>query len=268
MHALRLATTLDIPLKILHVIKAPTDHPRMAADSRYLRSLKTAALLELGRLTRMAEDGGASARPLLLYGDPRVCILDTVGRTRVVMIVMGTEGRTGWDRLRTGSTAEGIVREALCPVLTVHGGLAGDEFRRPAKVRFKRLLVATDFSRASESALQIVRSLAPKLRAAIRIVHVTQASSRSGQADRMLAEHVRDLRSHGIEAEGVCVPGEPVETILAQAAAYQADLLAIGTSGRKGLGGMVLGGVAAALLKRAGCPVLTVSTRARIGKHI
>jgi len=39
---------------------------------------------------------------------------------------------------------------------------------------------------------------------------------------------------------------------------YPADLLAVGTSGRRGLSRLILGSVAEALIKRAGCPVLTV----------
>jgi universal stress protein A len=74
----------------------------------------------------------------------------------------------------------------------------------------------------------------------------------------MLAALLRSLRGDGVEADGVCIPGEPVEVVLTQAAAYQADLLAVGTSGRRGLNRLVLGSVAEALLKRAGCPVLTV----------
>lgn len=73
----------------------------------------------------------------------------------------------------------------------------------------------------------------------------------------MITRQVRELQNDGLEAEEACVPGEPVETILAQAAAYQADLLVVGTSGRRGISRLVLGSVAEALIKRAGCPVLT-----------
>lgn len=258
LHATKLTTALGAQLTILHVIKTPTDPSNAVSDSRSLRSLRTSALLELGRLVRIAREGGVSAQPLLRYGDPTGCILETAARIHADVIVMGTEGRTGWDRLRIGSTAGGLVRGAPCPVLTVHGGLAGDVFRHPSKVRLRRVLVATDFSRDADSALRIVRGLAPKLQATVHVVHASQSSPASRHAEHMVGEQVRDLRDGGVEAEGVCVPGEPVETILTQAAAYQADLLAVGTSGRRGLSRMVLGSVAEALIKRAGCPVLTV----------
>jgi universal stress protein A len=73
----------------------------------------------------------------------------------------------------------------------------------------------------------------------------------------MITRQVRELQNAGIEAEGNSVQGAPIEAILRQAATYQTDLLVVGTSGRRGLSRMVLGSVAEALIKRAGCPVLT-----------
>jgi len=258
LHGVKLATALGTRLDIVHVIKTPTDRSGAAPDSRYLRSLRTAALLELGRLLRTAREGGATAQPLLLYGDPIGCIVEAAKRTHAGLIVMGTEGRTGWDRLRLGSTAEALVRQAPCPVLTVHGGLAGDLARHPARVRLRRLLVATDFSRSAAAALRIVSGLALTLRASVRLVHVCDPAADGTRAERKVAALVDDLRHCGLEAEGRCLAGEPVEIILAQAAGWQADLIAVGTSGRRGLNRLVLGSVAAVVLARAGCPVLTV----------
>lgn len=258
LHAVKLATALGARLEIVHVIKIPPDRSGSAPDSRYLRSLKTAALLELGRLVRVARDGGASAQPLLRYGDPVSCILESVERTHAGLIVMGTEGRTGWDRLQLGSTAQAIVREAPCPVLTVHGGLAGDLVRHPARVRLDRWLLATDFSPSADAALRAVSALAAGLTAKVRVVHAAEAEAASKKAQRMLRKLVEALRREGIEGEGECLPGDPVETILSQAARWQVDAIAVGTQGRRGLSRVALGSVAEAVLRRAGCPVLVV----------
>lgn len=125
-----------------------------------LRGLKTAALLELGRLARTAREASARAEPRLQYGVPHSYILDHAKQVHVEMIVMGTEGSIGWDRLRLGSTAQAVIREAPCPVLAVHGGLAGDLARHPARVSLRPLLAATDFSSCAESALRSVARLA------------------------------------------------------------------------------------------------------------
>lgn len=56
---------------------------------------------------------------LLLEGDPTTAILDTAKEKGADLIVMGTHGWRGLTRLLMGSVAEGVLRGAACPVLTV-----------------------------------------------------------------------------------------------------------------------------------------------------
>jgi nucleotide-binding universal stress UspA family protein len=267
LHGVKLATVLKVPLHIVHVIKVPVDRSDAASDSRVLRSLRTSALVELGRLVRIAQEDGAFAEALVRYGDPVSCIVEAAKTTVAGMVVMGTEGRIGWDRLQLGSTAAALVREAPCPVLTVHGGLAGDVARHQARVRLRRLLVATDFSRHANAALRLVSRLALNLGASVRLVYVRDLSSDAGRAERSVEAQVRDFRRGGLDVDGRCVGGETVEMILAEAAAWQADLIAVGTRGRRGLHRLTLGSVAEELLRRAGCPVLTVRAPCAGGKR-
>jgi nucleotide-binding universal stress UspA family protein len=59
----------------------------------------------------------------LLEGDPAPAILEFAQRRQCSLIVMGTHGRTGLERLLMGSVAEQIVRASPCPVLTVKAPL-------------------------------------------------------------------------------------------------------------------------------------------------
>jgi nucleotide-binding universal stress UspA family protein len=59
-------------------------------------------------------------RKTIKVGDPRAQILAHASAEKVDLIVMGTHGRRGASRLLIGSVAERVVREATCPVLTVH----------------------------------------------------------------------------------------------------------------------------------------------------
>lgn len=263
-YGLALGRLLGMPLQILHVIKAVPDSRGVPRDSRALNSVKTAALLELGRLTRSAREGGARAEPRLEFGVPDACILAAVNGMQPVVIVMGTEGRTGWDRLRLGSTAQKVIRHAACPVLAVHGGLAGDALRHPARVRLKRLLLATDFSACAEEALQAVAVVARLTQGRLCVVHVANTEDAAPAGLKRVNGVVRQLRAMGLEAEGVCPVGEPIETILTQAARWEADLIGVGTQGRRGLSRWLLGSVAEGMLRRAGCPVLVVKRAASL----
>lgn len=263
-YALKLATVLGSRLEIIHVIKTVAESSQRAPDSGYLNSLKTSALLELGRMAGMAKEGGLHAVPSLLFGAPSDGILEVAARLQAGLIVMGTEGRTGWDRLRLGSTAQTVFSQASCPVLAVHGGLAGDVARPPARVKLTRLLAATDFSPCAAQSLRVVSTLARLTQAKVCVVHVVSKETGKKDGQRKLNVLTERLQRQGLEVEGVCITGQPIETILSQAAAWEADVLSVGTQGRRGLSRLLLGSVAEGVLRRAGCPVLVVKNAARL----
>lgn len=262
-YGVKLALVLKAQLEIVHVIKTISESREVTPGSRYLHSLRTSALLELGRLTGVATEAGVRAEPRLLFGSPVTCILEAASRPRTGLIVMGTHGRTGWDRLRLGSAAEAVVREARCPVLTLQEALPGDTVGHRARVSLDRLLVATDFSVYAEAALRYVVGLARQLKAKISVVHVSGEGIGKRDVRQRLTRLMQECQRKGIEAEWLCIPGDPIETILSQAALWQADLIAVGTQGRRGLSRLVLGSVAEGVLRRAGCPVLVVKSPAR-----
>lgn len=261
-YAMKLATVLGSRLEIIHVIKTVSESSQRAPDSRYLNSLKTSALLELGRMASTAKEAGIHADPSLRFGSPPDCILEVATRLHAGLIVMGTEGRTGRDRLRLGSTAQTVFSQAPCPVLAVHGGLAGDVARPPARVKLTRLLAATDFSPCAAQSLRVVSALARLTQAKVCVVHAADEGLAKEIGQRKLTALTRGLQWTGIDLESLSVPGDPVEIILRQAAHWHADIISVGTQGRRGLSRLLLGSVAEGVLRRAGCPVLVVKNAA------
>jgi nucleotide-binding universal stress UspA family protein len=79
-----------------------------------------------------AAAGGLRARSVLKTGTPAPEIADTAGEHRADLIVIGTHGRTGLDRLIVGSVAERVVRLAPCPVLAVKPRPAREAVRAAA----------------------------------------------------------------------------------------------------------------------------------------
>jgi len=68
---------------------------------------------------------GTKASSRVKVGVPFEEIVKIAGEERVDMIVMGTHGRSGLDRLLLGSVAERVIRLAPCPVLTVRQAKSG-----------------------------------------------------------------------------------------------------------------------------------------------
>lgn len=124
--ALRLKATVSL----LHVVKGSWSEHEMALGARTLNPLKTAALLKLGRLARLALETGVRADAHLATGNPAERIRAYCRKHHVDLLVVGTQGRGGLSRTILGSVADELVRKAHCPVLTINPSV---ERRRRAR---------------------------------------------------------------------------------------------------------------------------------------
>jgi universal stress protein A len=141
---------------------------------------------------------------------------------------------------------------------------------KPRRLKLKRFLVVTDFSAASAAALRCAALLVPRFNADVVLVHALDsakvprhggnragASSRQ-KADRRLQEIVAAAQAGRYVVERTAASGNPIEVILAEAKRVTADLIVMGTNGRRGMSRLALGSVAESVVRRAGCPVLVV----------
>ncbi len=79
--------------------------------------------------------------------------------------------------------------------------------------------------------------------------------------ERELERRGRAVEALGLRARWKVMVGVPAEVIVAEAQAEQADLIVAGTRGRSGIGHLLLGSVAEAVIRKAPCPVLAVQVR-------
>ena len=108
-------------LHMVHVM--PLSQSEMLGASRADRELGYASQIEqarerLDRLSVEVPDSVKRVAGHLRVGSPDVEIAQLASDIGADFIVVGTHGRTGWDRLLLGSVAESLVRNAPCPVLT------------------------------------------------------------------------------------------------------------------------------------------------------
>ena len=136
----------------------------------------------------------------------------------------------------------------------------------------KHLLVPIDFSQSAERALDYACDLAAKLDATVHIVNAL-ASPLPEMTVTLSESMLRDLRQDHASAlakiadprRGLCRigdvivhDGDPRDVILEEARRLPADLIVMGTHGRRGFSRLVLGSVAEDVSRRATCPVLLV----------
>jgi nucleotide-binding universal stress UspA family protein len=149
-------------------------------------------------------------------------------------------------------------------------------------IKLERILVPTDFSECSRLALQYAAAFAVQFGSELHLLHVIDDYfTLAPEAQLMLPDrdqYLRDLQSaaklelsrlRSAEAAGVsrvvdsAPVGHPFLEIIRYAGEHSADLVVMGSHGRSGLSHALLGSVAERVVRKAGCPVLTV----RLNQH-
>lgn len=202
-------------------------------------------------------------------------ILVQAGRLSADLIVMGTHGRSGVERLLLGSIADKVTRLSPIPVLTVP--------RRTAETNghgcppFRRILCAIDFSEASAAALRYVAALIEEPACHVMILHVVELlpviqeplvaspfdiephlQDIEAAAHRLMHKSVPENLKACSDVEQIVCEGKPYVAILDTAAERKADLIVIGAHGPGTLNDLRYGSTTSHVVRRASCPVLTV----------
>jgi nucleotide-binding universal stress UspA family protein len=224
---------------------------------------------------------GVSVERRLGTGDPAAEILQVARETGCTLIVMGTQGRRGFERLLMGSVAEQVVRNAPCPVVTVKEpahepalaatGPSGGVAPSPAAAPIHTILHPTDFSGPCEEAFRVACALAKDQSARVVVVHVAVPPAASpphmpvpmplpedhhGKLEEML-DRFR-ATAPDVQVDFRLADGDAVAGIVDAAQATDCDLIVMGTHGRSGFGRALMGSVAERVLRTAPCPVVTV----------
>lgn len=134
------------------------------------------------------------------------------------------------------------------------------------------ILVATDFSPCSAGAVRLAASLARRRHVSLLLVHAVEplpfgdpvlpvapagwASALLTAAEETLAREATNLRTSGLAVETRVIVGQAATVVLDTARDQGADLIVVGTHGRKGTAHLFLGSVAETIVRHAPCPVL------------
>ena len=122
--ALKLATQFDAQLILLHVLHDPAEAPGFysskKAGKKVLRNMEDAASTMLDEFVEKHLKEWKKADARIVPGLPAEQIVRVAEKEKVDLIVMGTHGRSGFQRLLIGSVTDKVIRACARPVLTVH----------------------------------------------------------------------------------------------------------------------------------------------------
>jgi nucleotide-binding universal stress UspA family protein len=175
---------------------------------------------------------------------------------RADLLVVGSESRSRLSQLAMGSTAEGVVRHSEVPVLVAR------ENQEPAGT-YRTILVPSDFSPAANRAFDLAVLMAAD-NANITLLHAIDTNLYGqGLADELEVPATEAARTlfvrHGqskARFHFVLARASARDAITEHAS--RADLIAMGTHGRRGFARLFLGSVASYTIRHASCSVATV----------
>ena len=263
-YATALATQYEAKVIVAHALRpepqlsVPLDPLPIEADPAWLEAE--------GKLAEFALGNSLGVRPaemLLERGNVWSVISEIIQKNKIDLVVTGTHGRQGLQKLVLGSEAEKIYRRATCPVLTIGPQVPP---LRDTDWKLKTILFPTDGSETSLKALPYALSLAEENQANLIFLRLMplapseyQESDEAGRREAM-----RTLVPVGVEdwckPEFVTRFEFPVEGILRLAGERDVNLIVMGVrkSGETAMQEHLPWPIASQVVAQAQCPVLTV----------
>lgn len=231
------------------------------------REIREESDAKMRRLIRDLNATDLNIKVETLLGEPFVEITHAVQQEGYDLVLTGTRGLAAWEQFFIGSTAKRLIRK--CPASV---WIAKDEHVGPPRV----VLAATDFSEVSFKAAKQAKWIAQQANAEFHLLHVVdsmdvpedviskipQGSSLrneiNSEANKRLESFVQSVGADVIPIRLHLAWGTPWKDVCRIAQNLRADLIALGTVGRSGIKGLLLGNTAEKVLDTCDCSVLTV----------
>jgi nucleotide-binding universal stress UspA family protein len=236
----------------------PADREAIAA---HLRQLVDAEQVPGIRVETLIVEAPVAYREILVQAE----------RLGSDLVVIGTHGRSGFERLFLGSTAERVLRKARCPIMTVPPKSPEAMPRGP--VPFTRILCAVDFSESSKAGLAYAISLARESKAGLTLAHVIETrplyydfsppvaidlTAWHDEALTRLRDMVPDATRSSCSVTEAVREGSSHREILALASELDSDVIVMGVRGRGAADLWFFGSTTHHVIHDSRCAVLTV----------
>ena len=188
------------------------------------------------------------------------------------LLILGTHGRSGFERLFLGSVTEKVLRSTRVPVMTIPPPV-----REPGSPLYKTILCPLEFSPASIRALEYALSLAKEADARLILLHVIEDVLGDAGAQTLghltVSEYYHQLERDAVTQLRAVVPDEarvwarPEERVVKGRAHQEilkvvgdehVDLVVMGVQGKGVVNQLVFGSTTHRVIRESGCPVLTL----------
>lgn len=283
-YAVEWAKAFNAQLTLFHGISL---QPGLDIDAgiaqRYLDEQRSVAQEHLHQLLAEARQHVPQSSIEMRTGLASSNICDVAREQKADLIITGTHGWTGFNRVVFGSVAERVIRRAPCPVLSIPDRtpeeIAG---MHPLSIQPRQVILPVDFSDCSMDAYEYAVQIAKWFDATLTLVYAIEPLSYSldfslthpledkatrKKVEQRLQDLTTVLTDQGLSARCELVDKPSMEAILEASSTQKGDLLIMGTHARKGLSRLILGSTTSKVLEHSPYPILTVKSPKFEGGH-
>ncbi len=214
----------------------------------------------------IASEFGIEVSSLLCEGEPPEVILNMAAERKADLIVLGTYGRKGLNRLLMGSVTSHVIVNSPVDVLVIKKECSD------CTGTYKSILVSYDGSAHSKNALDRACKLSQMDNGEVTVLYVipryeemvgflkTESIKKSLQQEaQKIIEGAKELASNnGVSVKAEIREGHAADKILETAAGLKNDLIVMGSYGWRGVNKAIMGSTTERVLIDATCPVLAV----------
>jgi nucleotide-binding universal stress UspA family protein len=253
--ALDLAAIEKGEIHLVHVIELPVMHdtvlmPTLSFEENLLKELKSVAETQFEKITSQYGGGGTKIKTVVLYGATSISILDYVTENNIDLVVMGSKGATGVKELVIGSNAEKIVRRSAVPVLVVKKHIELSSI--------KNIVFPSTLQHDHEDLVKKVKELQDIFKAKLHIVYINTPGNFT--RDIVTAKRLNDFAKRYMFTNyttNVFNDSYEESGVINFTHTIGADMIAMGTHGRKGLTHILSGSVTEDVVNHVDCPIWT-----------
>jgi nucleotide-binding universal stress UspA family protein len=258
--ALDIAAQSNGKIHLIHVVEIPVMHdtvlmPVLSFEEALLKELQTKADVNFNKLITKYAKEGQRVTGKVLFGVTSRMIGDYALVEKADLIVMGTHGASGVREFFIGSNAEKVVRNAMVPVIAIK------KYVKPSSIK-NIVFPNTLDTENQEDLIMHVKALQDFFKAKLHIVWINTPTNFT--RDKITLRRLETFAKRFMLKDfTINVYNDPYEEsgIINFALEKKADLIAMGTNGRKGLAHILSGSVAEDVVNHVECPMWTYTLR-------
>ncbi|HTV04184.1 MAG TPA: universal stress protein [Acidobacteriaceae bacterium] len=262
-YAKQLAQAFNAKLFVLHVVDVGSSSVTEHSDPGLSDKLDSAET-ELHRIASSLSHENIVCTVLARSGEIRKVVQELVRERNIDLLVVGTYGKSGKMDGTLGSVAELLLRSLPCPVLTVGASARSNAYKSTYR---HSVLIPTDFSETSHSALPYAECLAAHLNGDLLLLHVEDGAT-SGRGQETLKALACEMSNLKVKRECMLRRGNPAAEIVALAIERRVDFIVMGVHGPDQADKVPSYGTAFEVISKSKCPVFTLFSGKQLGGEV